>query len=475
MRVDLVISGGTLVTARGERAGAVAIDGERIVAVGPDHGMPSARETIDATGLHVLPGVIDTHVHLRDPGRTEREDWLTGTRAAAAGGITTILEMPIAIPPVHTAQILAARAAHVQPRSIVDFALYGGASGDNLDEIDAMAAVGAVAFKTFRTRPVPGREAEFVGICCPDAGQMLRVMERTARTGLLHVVHCEEQQILDAFAALVRAAGGADGFAHARSRPEVAEAASVAQTIAMARATGARLQIAHMSSQAAVDLVAEAKRAGLPVTAETCPHYLVLDEEVLFRWGPFAKCNPPLRPRQTQERLWDAVRTGLVDVLGTDHSPFLADEKAPFVENIWDAPPGFPGLEEFLPLMLTAVHHGRLSLPQLVRLTSENAARLFGLERKGRLAEGADADLVLVDLRAEWDHDHTRLQTKARALARIYDGLRFRGRPVMTLVRGRVVMRHGEIVGEPGWGRWITPTAGPGEAVGDPLARARKE
>ncbi|MGQ0549476.1 MAG: allantoinase AllB [Armatimonadota bacterium] len=458
MIADLVIRGGTLVSAEGERRGALAVENGRIVAVDRDDAMPGARETLDATGLHVLPGLIDTHVHLRDPGKVEREDWLTGTQAAAAAGVTTILEMPIAIPPVHTAAILRDRAAHVQPRSIVDFALYAGASGDNLDEIEPMAANGAVAFKTFRTNPVRGREREFTGICCPDAGRMLEVMERTARTGLLHVVHAEEQQILTVTEERARRTGRHDGRVHALARPEITETASVAQCIALAHATGARLQIAHMSSAAALGIVARAKDAGIRVTAETCPHYLMFTEDALTQWGPYAKCNPPLRTQETQDRLWDAVRSSVIDVIGTDHSPFLVEEKAPFADNIWDAPPGIPGLEEFLPLMLTAVHRERLSLGDLARLTCENPARLFGLwPRKGRLAVGADADVVLVDMRAERVHNHQSLYTKSRGTALMYDGMRMHGLPVATFVRGRAVMRDGRVTGEAGWGRWIKP------------------
>lgn len=181
MIADMVILGGTLVSADGERRAALAISAGRIAAIDRDDAMPEAGETIDASARHVLPGIIDTHV--RDPGKIEREDWLTGTQAAAAGGITTILEMPLAIPPVHSAAILRERARHVQPRSIVDFALYAGAHGENLDEIAPMADAGAIAFKTFRTTPPKG-EPEFVGTTCPDAGQMLLVLEQTARTGM---------------------------------------------------------------------------------------------------------------------------------------------------------------------------------------------------------------------------------------------------------------------------------------------------
>ncbi len=458
MIADLVIKGGTIVGPQGLTRVALAIHGGRIAAVARDDAMPEAREIIDATGLHVLPGIIDTHVHLRDPGKIEREDWLTGTQAAAAGGVTTILEMPIAIPPVHTAAILRDRAAHVQPRSIVDFALYAGASGDNLDELEPMAAEGAIAFKTFRTRAVKGREHEFTGICCPDAGTMLEVLERTARSGLPHVVHAEEQQIIDVTEARAKQTGRHDGRVHALARPEVAETASVGQCIALAQATGARLQIAHMASAAAIGIVARAKDAGVRVTAETCPHYLMFTEDALAQWGPYAKCNPPLRTQETQDRLWDAVRSGVIDVIGTDHAPFLVAEKAPFADDIWGAPPGVPALEEFLPLMLTAVHRGRLPLAHLVRVMCENPARLFGLwPRKGHLSPDADADLVLVDLREERVHDHRTLYTKARDVALMYDGVRMQGVPVMTLVRGRVVMRRGEVAGEAGWGRWVKP------------------
>jgi len=458
MNADLVIRGGTLVTGDGERRGSLAIQGGRIVAVGGDDAMPQARDVIDASGLHVLPGIVDTHVHLRDPGKIEREDWLTGTQAAAAGGITTILEMPIAMPSTHSVKTMTERAAHVQPRSIVDFGLYGGASHDNLDEIEPMAAAGAIAFKTFRTDPVRGRENEFIGICCPDAGKFLDVMERTARTGLLHVVHAEEQQLINVTEARVRATGRHDGRVHALARPEVVETASIAQCIAMAAATGVRLQIAHMSSATGVNLVTRAKEAGLRVTAETCPHYLMYTDDALAQWGPYAKCNPPLRTAETSALLWEAVRAGVVDVIGTDHSPFLVAEKAPHADNIWAAPPGMPGLEEFVPLMLTAVHQQKFSMSQMVRLICENPARLFGLwPRKGTLAVGGDADVVLVNARTEWVHDHTTLYTKARDTALMYDGTRFVGRPVATIVRGRAVMRDGKVADAAGWGQWVKP------------------
>jgi dihydroorotase-like cyclic amidohydrolase len=243
------------------------------------------------------------------------------------------------------------------------------------------------------------------------------------------------------------------------ARPPLAETLSVGECIALAAATGLRLQIAHITAPAALDLVGDAKDRGLPVTAETCPHYLMLNEDALERWGPYAKCNPPLRPQEMQDRLWEAVDDGRIDVIGTDHAPFLVREKGPVDGDIWAAPPGLPGLEEFVPLMLTAVRRGRLTLSKLVRLVCETPARLFGLwPQKGNLAVGADGDLTLVDLAAEYVHDHRQLYTKSRDTALCYDGMRMQGRPVAAVVRGRAVMRGGRVVGEPGWGRWLRPS-----------------
>jgi len=458
MNADVVIKGGTLVTGEGLRRAAIAVKDGKIAAVDRDDAMPEAREVIDATGKHLIPGFLDSHCHLRDPGKVEREDWSTGTQAAAAGGVTTILEMPIAMPSVHSAETLRNRVAHCKPMSYVDFAFYGAANGDILDNIEAMAAAGAVGFKTFRTDPVPGRENEFIGICCPDAGQMVLTMEKTAKTGLLHVVHCEDQQILNVTMARAKAIPVQDGRAHAASRPEVSESPSVAQCIAIAQATGARFQVAHMSSRNAIDLVRRAKENGLAVTAETCPAYLMFAEEDLFKFGPYAKCNPPLRPQETQDALWEAVREGVIEVIGTDHSPFLVSEKEPFKNDISRAAPGFPGLEQFLPSMLTAVNQGRITLPQMVKVVCENTARLFGLApRKGHLAVGADADVVLVDMNAKWVHDHTKLYTKARDTALVYDGRTFHGMPTLTMIRGKVVARDSKVVGAAGWGEWIRP------------------
>lgn len=458
MEVDLVITGGTVVTTSGRDHLGIAIDGGQIVALARDEALPAAREYIDATGLHVLPGIIDPHVHVRDPGKIEREDFRTATAAAAAGGITTIFEMPIAMPPVNSAQNLRDRIEVVQPKALVDFAFYGGAAGDNLDHIEAMAEAGVIAFKTFRTAPPAGREKEFIGLSCPDPGDFLRALERVAATGRVAAVHAEEEQILRRIAKDMQAAGDSGPLSHARSRPSVVEEASVAQSLALARAAGARIHFVHCSSPYSLDLIRHARAEGLQATAETCPPYLFLTEADLERHGPFAKTNPPLRPADVVEVMWERVTRGDVDVIGTDHSPFLIEEKEPYWQDMWQAAPGGPGLEVLVPLLLTAVNQGRITLERMLALTSEHPARIFGLyPRKGTIRVGSDGDLVLADLKREGKIDTRTWHSKSKGTARVWEGLPTRGAVVATLVRGKVVARENQIIAEPGWGQFVAP------------------
>ena len=458
MAVDLVINGATLVLPDGARRAGIAIDEGRVVGIAPDDDLPDARDRMDATGLHVLPGVIDTHTHARDPSIDAREDFATATAAAAAGGITTILEMPISTPSVHSPATFERRVEIVSPKAHVDFGLYGGAAGDNLAEIEGLAAAGVVGYKTFRTPVTVGREQEFIGLCAPDAADYFAALREVAKTGLVGAVHAEDAQMLAGNQRDLLAAGDRAPLSHARWRPEVVELASVAQSIELALAAGARLQLAHCSTPTALGLAAAARHRG-PVTVETCPHYLFLTEADIERHGPFAKINPALRSRESVEGMWAGIAAGQVDVIGSDHSPFLVDEKAPFVDDMWGALPGAPGLESLLPLMLTAVADGRLSLDQVAALTSGNAARIYGLRDKGEVRVGADADLAVVDLAHDGTIDTGTWLTRSRATAGIWHGRRVRARVTTTIVRGRIVFGDGVAIGPRGWGRLVRPAA----------------
>jgi allantoinase len=436
----------------------IAIRGEQIAAVLDPASRPAAGEVIDAAGLHALPGLIDTHVHTRHPGVPAREDFASGTAAAAAGGITTLFEMPIAKVPTNSATAVRQRVAAMRDQALIDFALYGGAGHENLETIAEQADAGVIAFKTFLQPPPPARLDEFAGLWCTDITALRDVMRAVAGTGLRHCFHCEFTPLFQQLQARLEAAGRMTGRAHAESRPPIVEELAVSLILTLAADTHARVGVVHGSCARSVDLVTAARACGIDATIETCPPYLWFTEDALDQLGAFAKCNPPLRSADEVARLWSALREGRVDYIGTDHSPFLGGEKSAHADNIFRAPPGLCGLDGFGPLMLTAVADDRLSLRQMVSLCSTRAADLFGLPAKGRLAPGADADIVLVDLDARWTYDSRRALTRSRANMAIYDGLALKGRVVSTYVRGRRVFQDGEIVGMPGHGRFLTPS-----------------
>jgi dihydropyrimidinase/allantoinase len=454
---DRLIVGGTVVTAAGVRPADLAVADGRIAALLPPGGPARAAEVVDARGLHILPGVIDTHVHTRHPGVPEREDFVSGTSAAAAGGITTIFEMPIAKLPTNSGHALTRRATLLDADAVVDFALYGGAGHENLDAIAGQAAAGAIAFKTFLQPPPPARLDEFHGLWCTDVVALRDMMREVAATGLRHCFHCEYTPAFEVLQRQLAAAGRRTGRAHAASRPAIVEDLSVAMVLALAADLGAAVQVVHCSSPRAARLALEARARGVDATVETCPPYLFFTDEALDRLGPYAKCNPPLRSQAERDGLRAAVRDGLVHVVGTDHSPFLAADKDAGADDIFAAPPGLAGLETLVPLMLTAVHDGWLPLEALPALLAENAARLFRLAAKGRLEPGADADLTLVDLGATWTYDHRSAVTRSRDNMRIYDGLTLHGRVVHTIVRGASVYRDGQVIGARGYGRLLRP------------------
>jgi allantoinase len=462
--LDVIIKNATVVNADGRRQLDVAIKDGIIVAIGMASTFAEALEVIDAGGLHLLPGAIDSHTHVRDPGRSDREDFASATRAAAVSGVTMLCEMPIAAVSTHSAQTLADRIDAVRDRLYTDYALYGGAADDNREHIAALGNAGIIGFKTFRTAVPPGREKEFIGLCCPDPGAFFTVLKETAKTGLPHAIHAEDEYILSRLAEDYKRTGDLGPISHTKARPPVVEEASVAQSIALARAAGAWLHIVHVSSPYSIDLITQARANGVKVTCETCPPYLFLTDADIELHGPYAKTNPPIRDESFVEGMWDRVARGDVDIIGTDHSPFLASEKEPGWSNMFSAPPGAPGIEILVPLLLTAVGYGRITLERMVSVVSTNTANMFGLRgRKGVIAVGADADLILVDLAAEGRIDVNQWQSKSRVTARLWHGRQTRGAVVRTLVRGKTVALNGTVVGELGWGRFVAPNPRPYE------------
>lgn len=449
---DLVVKGGTVVTSSLMfQADILANDG-KIVSIEKLDTEVNASTKIDARNLLILPGLLDSHVHFRDPGMTHKEDFETGSRGAVAGGVTTVFDMPTTQPVVTTADRFHEKLKQLLPKSLTDFGLYGAASPKNSQNIASLARAGVIAFKTYTVAPPVERAKEYDGAFVTDDGQLLETMEAVSRTGLLHCIHAENDSTIRHLTEKLRSAGRYDALAHLDSRPSFTEAEAVFEAITLAQATGARLHILHMSTAEATSLVRQAKARGASVTAETCPHYLLLNKDVLKSRGPYAKFNPPPRSVTDQESLWRGLVDKTIDMVVSDHAPHANEEKEAGVNDIWKAPPGTPGVETRLPLLLTTVNQGRIGLNDVVKLTSENVAKVFDIfPRKGSLTVGADADMTLIDPKQEWTIKADRLQTKAWQTV-LFDGWPVRGRVKYTVLRGNIVYEDGVGFGKTGVG-----------------------
>jgi len=447
--VDLVIRGGRLVSSTAIMSAGIAIEGGVIVAISRDDALPDSRETIDATGKYVLPGVIDPHVHFRSPGYEYKEDWASGTAAAACGGVTTVFEMPNSDPPTSTVDALQIKQQIASRDAYVDYGVYGLLGQQNLGDLPGLARHGVIGLKCFMGNNPIGHI---------DDGAMLEGLEIAASLGLRVTVHAENATIIERKTGRLRASGRRDPLAHLESRPAVCAVDAVERAVAFAEAAGAQVHIAHEGCKDALPIIRAAKHRGVAVTAETCPHYLLLTAEDMHRVGPVLRVNPPVRAAGHAEPLWSGLADGVIDMLATDHAPHAIPEKT--ADDIWDCVSGFGGLETAIPLLLTEVNRGRITLEQYVTWSSLAPARVWGLyPRKGVLDVGSDADIVIVDLAQEATIRADRFQSKSKITP--FEGFRTKGQPVCTIVRGRVVMRDGALEGRPGWGRLVTSHRAP--------------
>ncbi len=443
--LDLLIKNGKVYLEGIFSEASVGVKDGKIVLLADKDAEFDAKEVLDLEGQYLIPGAIDTHMHVRDPGHTERGNFYTETLAAAAGGVTTIMEHPISIPPQYNVSILENRIKRADEQSIVDFCFYGALGGEYPEEITKLAEDGRiVAYKTFLHAAPNGRFEEFQGLTTADDGQLLTVMQELAKTDLFCAFHAEDNDLCNFLAQKCKEEGYITGKAHAVSRPVLAEVQSVERVLRFAKETGARIEIAHVSTPQAMELIKKARLEGVKVYAETCPHYLFLNEEDLEKHGPFAKCNPPLRSQELVDRLWDYVNDGTVDYIGSDHSPFLLEEKTRGLNNIFAAVSGFPGVDLRLPLMLDAVQEGRTTLDKVIELVCVNPAKKFGIfPQKGVIRVGADADFAVFNFDHETVVDKEKNYSHAKDIAIPYDGWKLRCQVSATILRGRILMRDG--------------------------------
>jgi dihydroorotase len=425
---DLLIKRATLVNHAGEGPADIGVSDGRIAAIGTC-GTGAAARTIDARGLHILPGVIDSQVHFREPGMEHKEDLATGSRAAVMGGVTAVFEMPNTRPATTSAEALADKVARARGRMHCDFAFYVGATSDNVDALGGLERQpGAAGIKVFMGS---------------STGDLLVDDEKTLAAILANIsrraaFHAEDETRLRARTPIRREG---DPASHSEWRDEAAALAATETLLRLASAAGKRVHVLHVSTAAEMQLLALHKEIA---SVEVTPQHLTLVADAAYAaLGTKAQMNPPLRDSAHQEALWWGVRQGVVDVLGSDHAPHTREEKS---QAYPASPSGMPGVQTLVPIMLDQVNQGRLSLARFMDLTSAGPQRVFGIAGKGRIAVGYDADLTLVDLKArrviedEW--------IASRCGWTPFAGMTVQGWPMGTLVRGHLAMWEGEL-GEP--------------------------
>ena len=437
---DLILKGGTVVNQDGEGVRDVAVSGGRIAAIGR-LAEGRAAETVDCRGLHVLPGVIDSHVHLREPGLTHKEDFETGSRGAVLGGVTAVFEMPNTDPPTTTAGALADKVKRAHHRMHCDFAFYVGATRENTCELGELELLpGACGVKVFMGSSTGSLLVE-------DDDSVRKILSAIRRRAAFHSE--DEYRLRERMALRVEG----DPRSHPVWRDATAALMCTQRLIALARETGRRVHVLHVTTKEEIDVLAGHKDVA---SAEATPSHLTLAAPDCYeRLGAFAQLNPPVRDASHREGLWRGIASGVIDSIGSDHSPHTRAEKSHAYPKTHS---GMTGVQTLVPVMLDHVSAGRLSLLRFVDLTSAGPARLFNIARKGRIAAGYDADFTVVDLKR-----HETI-TNAWIASRVgwtpYDGVTVTGWPVGTFVRGRKVMWQGELV---------TPAQGEAVRFGDAL------
>jgi allantoinase len=388
VKADLLIRGATVVTSASATIADVAVNHGRIAAIAPSLDAEAER-VIQASGDYLLPGFIDAHVHFNEPGRTEWEGVATGSRALAAGGGTLFIDMPLnSDPPVLDAATFAAKAAAIAERSVLDAAIWGGLVPTNHAQLKELADCGVIGFKAFMS--ASGID-EFP---CTHGKPLLEGMKRAADLRLPVAVHAESNELTGALTQRAIAEGRTAVEDYLATRPVEAELEAIEEVLLYARQTGCAIHVVHVSSRAGLDLIAAAKKQGVDVTAETCPHYLVLTDLDMVSLGAVAKCAPPLRPRGEVARLRQALGEGLVDTIGSDHSPAPPDMKRD--ANFFKVWGGISGCQHALPLLFELALEEKIELSTIARMTATNVARRFRLAGKGDLVVGGDADMVLI-------------------------------------------------------------------------------
>jgi dihydroorotase len=420
----------------------LAIDQGNIFKIGKETNMPKADQKVDLKNLLVLPGLIDAHVHLRDEGKSYKEDFYSGTAAAAAGGITTVLDMPNNVPVTMSVETLRNRMKTAEKKILVNVGFFSEFPKE-LRETKEILAEGASAFKLFLADQVGG-------VNISDDEALEAAFRQVSKFKVPVAVHAEDRSLLkEAEESRRTFSNDIDAFLKVHS--EAAEFRAVERVLAVSRQTSAHIHFCHVSTAAGLKAITEAKKSKMVITCEVTPHHLFLSVDDLKRCGTLALTVPPIREKHQAEALWNGVSRGEIDILVSDHAPHTLEEKT--ASSVWDVKVGIPGLETTLSLLLTMVKKAGLSITHVVRLLAEKPADIFKLKGRGYLKEGNHADLVIVDLKRRFKIDASKFYSKAKYSP--FDGWNTVGKAVKTFVNGELVMEDGEIVAKLGSGRII--------------------
>ncbi len=443
MPVDMVLRNAKIYIDEGIVEAGLAIDDGRIQRIAKETNLPPASTKLNLKGQLVLPGLIDSHVHLRDQQLAYKEDFFTGTSAAASGGVTLTLDMPNNKPVTMDPKALKERMLLAKKRAVVNVAFHSALPKD-LEEVPEIVESGAVAFKLYMLEKVGGLSTN-------DDKALLQAFNKVAETRVPIALHAEDQEIIENKKKKMEKAGRRDVEAYVEAHSPAAEVKATKRIIQLAKKSRVQVHFCHVSSSAALDTILKAKNEGLTLTCEVTPHHLFLSSEHLKRYGTIALTDPPLRTREDIEVLWNALKHGSIDALASDHAPHTTEEKQ--TESVWDVKPGIPGLETMLPLLLTRVNEGFITVSDLVRLASEKPAKIFNLKGRGSLEAGNHADIVVIDINLKYRIDSSKFHSKAKYSP--FDGWKVRGKPTKTFVNGKLVMDEGGIVAKPGTGQIV--------------------
>jgi len=443
LQVDLILVNAKVYTRDGIVDAGLAIDDGRIVKVAKETRLPKADKRMDLKEKLALPGLIDSHVHLRDQELAYREDFQSGTSAAAAGGVTTVVDMPNNRPFTMSVETLKERMRLAESRILVNVG-FNSAFPAETEEIRRIVEAGAVGFKLYLLQ-------QLGGVNIDDDEALLNAFKAMSKTKVPISVHAEDKSTLERAKKNLLEQGRNDLNAFLKSHPPTAEEKAINRVVGLAKKSGAHVHICHVSSAIGLKAVLKTKRMSCNVTCEVTPHHLLLTAQHLKKYGNLALEIPPLRTSRDVNALWQALQKGFIDTIGSDHAPHSFEEK--HTESVWDVKPGIVGLETMLPLLLTEVNKGHLTIDQLVHLTCEKPAEIFHLKDRGELETGAFADITVVDLKKEHKIHASRFYSKAKFSP--FDGWKVKGKAVKTFVGGELIMDEGEIVAKPGTGRII--------------------